>query len=372
MKFVVSRDVILSELNTLSGAISTNSVLPILEDFLFDIQGNDLMISASDLETAMTSRIKIDSTDSGKVAIPARILLDTLKALPDQPLEFNINDNNLAIEIITQNGHYKLTGEDGDEFPQTPSAEDTMEISVEPALLHRAITNTLFAVGTDDLRPAMSGVFFSTDQNGTNFVATDAHKLVKFSSGNVTSSQFSSFILPKKALGLVKNALAKTNEEVHISFNEKNAFFRFGQLQLSCRLIDARFPDYNNVIPRNNELDLTINRSNFYNALRRIAIYSSKSTYQVVLKLSQDTLELSAEDIDFSNAASETLFCEYQGEPMDIAFNAKFLLEILSVLDSEEITLKLSTPTRAGIIVPTEMNENEDILMLIMPIMMNV
>lgn len=371
MKFTVSTQSILNELNTLSGAISSNSVLPILEDFLFELNDNILTISASDLETSMSSGMEVEASEGGKIAIPAKILLDTLKALPDQPLDFDIDEESYSVAITSQTGHYKLVGENCDDFPEIPEAKEVSEVTMGADILLNAISKTLFAVSNDELRPAMTGVFVSIDQSGTIFVATDAHKLVRYNNSSTTHSEFSSFIVPRKAMSLLKNALIKAEENVTISYNSTNAFFNFGRTHLICRLIDSKFPDYNAVIPKDNNNYLTIGRIEFQNALRRISIYASKTTYQVVLGIDSEELTLSAQDVDFSNEAKETINCQYDGEPMNIAFNAKFLVEILGVLDTDEIIMQLSTPSRAGLIVPAEQNENEDLIMLVMPIMMN-
>ncbi len=371
MKFNVSTAAISAELSTLSGAISNNSILPILEDFLFSLHHHELRIAASDLETSMSTSLQVEGIKDGKVAIPAKILLDTLKALPDQPLEFDIDDDTYAVTIQSQTGKYKLAGENGNDFPLIPENKERQAIEMPAAILLNAINKTIFAVSSDELRPAMTGVLVSIDQEGTNFVATDAHKLVKYSHKAVNSSQFSNFIVPRKAMNLLKGALAKAEGIVNISYNNTNAFFTIGNTLLVCRLIDARFPDYNAVIPRDNGNMLTLPRGEFQNALRRLSIYSSKTTYQVILDIQPDEVILSAQDADFANEANERMQAQYEGNPMRIAFNARFLLEMLNVLGTDDVLIKLSTPSRAGLIEPVEQQENEEVTMLVMPIMMN-
>ncbi len=370
MRFVVSSAQLLKNLQKISGVISTNTVLPILEDFLFDIQKNSLTITATDLDTTMSVSMDIESKESFKVAIPARILLDSLKALPEQPITIAVDETTNGIEITTDNGKYKLSGENSADFPKEPVADGVEEVKLASSILNKGVTKTLFAVSNDELRPAMTGVFFQLDSNGITFVATDAHKLLKYNQGDVKGAT-ASFIVPKKALNLLKAVVPNNETEVSVQFNKSNAFFSFDNIQLICRLIDAKYPDYNAVIPKENPNLLTISKDDFYASLRRTSIFSNKTTHQVVLKMAGSELTVSAQDLDFSNEASEKLSCDYQGNPMEIGFNAKFLLEMLGALDSSEINIELSTPNRAGIIRPMEKDENEDLLMLVMPVMLN-
>lgn len=370
MRFVVSSAQLLKNLQKISGVISTNTVLPILEDFLFDIQKNSLTITATDLDTTMSVSMDIESKENFKVAIPARILLDSLKALPEQPITIAVDETTNGIEMTTDNGKYKLSGENSADFPKEPVADGVEEVKLASSILNKGVTKTLFAVSNDELRPAMTGVFFQLDSNGITFVATDAHKLVKYNQGDVKGGN-ASFIVPKKALNLLKAVVPNNDTEVSVQFNKSNAFFSFDNIQLICRLIDAKYPDYNAVIPKENPNLLTISKDDFYASLRRTSIFSNKTTHQVVLKMAGSELTVSAQDLDFSNEASEKLSCDYQGNPMEIGFNAKFLLEMLGALDSNEINIELSTPNRAGIIRPMEKEENEDLLMLVMPVMLN-
>lgn len=371
MKFVASTTGLLKQLQQISGVIGSSSVLPILENFLFEIKDGVLTVYATDLETSMSTTLQIEAKQDGRVAIPAKILLDTLKTLPEQPLTFTVNEDNYGIEITSENGKYKLAGENGDDFPKIPVAEDVTSLHMPAEVLANAITKTLFAVSNDELRPAMTGVFVQLDNEGTTFVATDAHKLVRYKRTDAVSESASSFIIPKKALNLLKSTLPADNTTVDISYNNSNAFFNFNNLKLICRLIDARYPDYNAVIPTNNTSRLTIGRTDLLNSLRRIAIYSNKTTNQVILKITGSELQISAQDLDFSNEANERLNCTYEGADIEIGFNAKFLIEILNVQESDDVIFELSGPTRAGIILPGEKDDNEDILMLVMPVMLN-
>jgi DNA polymerase-3 subunit beta len=371
MKFIVSTTSLLKSLQVISGVINSSSVLPILEDFLFEIKDGKLMIFATDLETSMSTEVRVESKDSGKIAIPAKILLDTLKTLAEQPLTFKVDGKTFGVEITSETGKYKLSGENPDDFPKIPQAEGVTEVNISASLLSRAVAETLFAVSNDDLRPAMTGVLLQVSPEGTTFVSTDAHKLVRLRREDVKASKASQFILPKKALGLLKNGLPISETAVNISYNKSNAFFSFENTKLICRLIDANYPDYNAVIPTNNPNKLTVNRLEFQNALRRISIYSNKTTYQVILSIAGSELKISAQDLDFSNEANERLTCNYEGADMDIAFNARFLIEMLGVLTSNDIEIELSTPTRAGVLRPVEKQEGEDLLMLVMPVMIN-
>lgn len=370
MRFVVSSSQLLKNLQKIGGVISTNTVLPILEDFLFDIDKNNLSITATDLDTTMSVSMEVESKEVFKIAIPARILLDSLKALAEQPITIAVDETTNGIEITTDNGKYKLSGENSADFPKEPTAEDVEEVKLAASILNKGVSKTLFAVSNDELRPAMTGVFFQLDENGITFVATDAHKLVKFNRKDVTGGN-TSFIIPKKALNVLKAVVPNNDTEVLVQFNNSNAFFTFDNIQLICRLINAKYPDYNAVIPKENPNLLTVQKDDFFSSLRRTAIFSNKTTHQVVLKMGGSELTVSAQDLDFSNEASEKLVCEYQGNPMEIGFNAKFLLEMLGALDYSDINIELSTPNRAGIIRPVEKDENEDLLMLVMPVMLN-
>lgn len=370
MKFTVSSTDFFKQLQIASGAISPNPVLPVLEDFLFEAYGGNLMIASTNLETSIITNLEVQIDEEGKIAVPAKILLDTLKALPDQPIQFYVNEETRAIEITSAYGKYKLAGDAPDDFPEIPEDKDTHKINIPGSGLGNAISKTLFATSNDELRLAMTGVYFHVDYNKIIFVATDAHKLVKYTIGDITSEVSQSFIVPKKGLTLVKNALG-SDDAVDISFNTKNVFFNFENTMIVCRLVDAKYPDYNAVIPVDNNQLLQLGRTDFQSSLKRIAIYSNKTTNQVVLNLTDGSLTVSAQDLDFSNEATEQLPCTYGGEPMTIGFNAKFLIEMLGVLDSDDIQIRLSSPNKAGILVPDQEKTNEDILMLVMPVMMS-
>ncbi|TNE61666.1 MAG: DNA polymerase III subunit beta [Bacteroidetes bacterium] len=371
MKFSVSSSELLKQLQVANGAIGSNPVLPILEDYLFKIENKKLTITATDLETSISTTIEVLSDDDFAVAVPAKILLETLKALPQQPVTFSIDESNNGIEITSSYGKYKLAGEKGEDFPSVPEAESVDTVKISSDYLLEAINKTIFATSNDELRPAMTGVYFQVDFNKLTCVATDAHKLVKISTHQLAGEVATSFIVPKKALNLLKNALP-ASDTVAISFNKANAFFTFGDVSLVCRLIDARYPDYNAVIPVDNPNQMAVNRADFQNSLKRIAIYANKTTNQVVLDVSDKSLTISAQDLDFSNEATEQMSCTFDGEPLRIAFNAKFLVEMLAALDSEEVKMEFSTPSRAGILTPVEEGDNNrEILMLVMPVMLN-
>jgi DNA polymerase-3 subunit beta len=370
MKFIVSSSALLKQLQHIAGVINANTVLPILEDFLFEVEKNKLTVVATDLETVMRVQLDIEAKDNGKVCIPARILMDSLKNIPDQPLTFNI-DKNFGVEITSDNGKYKVMGENPDNFPKEPAADETTSFTATASALITAINKTLFAVSNDDLRPAMTGVFFELDKKGMQTVATDAHRLVKYKRTDIKCPKSDSFIVPKKPLGLLKTALPANNDEITLSYNSNHFFVKHGSIQMSCRLIDARFPDYKVVIPTDNPYKLTVNKNDFQGALRRVAIFSNKSTNQVTLNIAGSELELTGQDVDFSNEGDERMKCRYDGEDLMIAFNAKFLIEMLNAADSEEVVIELSTPTKAGILKPGEKEDDEELLMLVMPLMLN-
>lgn len=370
MKFIVSSSVLLKQLQQINGVIQANNVLPILEDFLFEIDKNTLTVTATDLETVMRVKLDVEAKDSGKVCVPAKILMDSLKNLPDQPLTFNI-DKNYGIELTSDSGKYKVMGENPDNFPKEPSTDDTNSFTMTSTALVTAINKTLFAVSTDDLRPAMTGVFFELSKDGLQTVATDAHRLVKYKRTDVSCPKADSFIVPKKPLNLLKSALPDNEDEITINYNSNHLFVVHGTTQMSCRLIDARFPDYKVVIPADNPYKMTVSKADFQQALRRVSIFSNKSTNQVALTINGSQLQLAAQDIDFSFEGNERMPCQYNGQDLQIAFNAKFLIEMLNAADTQEVVMELSTPTKAGIIKPTEMGDGEELLMLVMPLMLN-
>ena len=370
MKFIVSSSSLSKHLQQISGIISSNTVLPILEDFLFEIEDKKLSIVATDLETVMRVQTSVESKEDGKICIPAKTLLDWLKNIPEQPLTFNI-DKNFGVEITSDNGKYKLMGETADNFPKEPEPDDTTKFTMVSSALLTAINKTLFAVSNDDLRPAMTGVFFELQKDAIQFVATDAHRLIRYKRTDVQVPKTDSFIVPKKPLTLLKNSLPDNDDEISISYNSNHLFVQHHEIQMVCRLIDARFPDYKVVIPQDNPYNLTVNKTDFQNALRRVSVFSNKSTNQVALSISGSELQLAAQDIDFSFEGNERMNCSFDGKDMQIAFNAKFLIEILNAADTQDIKMELSTPTKAGIIKPTEQTDKEDLLMLIMPLMLN-
>jgi DNA polymerase-3 subunit beta len=372
MKFIVSSTSLLKQLQAISGVLSSSNALPILDNFLFDIDKNQLKISASDLETTMSTVIAIESKDSGAIAVPAKLLLETLKTFADQPLTFNIDDQKFGIEIVSDYGKYKLTGHNGNEFPKLPSIEAASSLDLDASVLGAAITKTLFATGNDDLRPVMSGVFCQLGTESITFVATDAHKLVRYRRSDAKAEGESSFIIPKKPLNLLKNTLASVSGNVKIEYNKTNAFFSFENTNLICRLIDGKYPNYEAVIPKENPNKLTVDRVSFLSSIKRVSIFSNKTTHQVRLKIAGSELSISAEDLDFANEASERLTCQYAGEDMEIGFNSKFLAEMLTNLNCENVNLEMSAPNRAGILLPAEKeNASEDVLMLVMPVMLN-
>ena len=370
MKFIVSSSQLLKQLQVLGGVINSNNTLPILDNFLFEVSENQLKISASDLETTMSAVVTIESDTSGSIAISARLLLDTLKTFPDQPLTFKTEGDSI-IEISSDQGKYDMAYFGGDEFPKSVSLPSPSKTIIPSNILATAISKTIFAAGNDDLRPVMSGVFFQFSSQNLTFVATDAHKLVKYTRTDVTADKTAEFIMPKKPLNLLKGVLSG-EEDVTIEYNDANAKFTFENFVLICRLIDGKYPNYEAVIPKENPNKLTVDRASFQNSVRRVSIFSSKTTHQIRLKMAGTELNISAEDLDFSNKADERLSCDYQGDDMQIGFNSRFLSEMLSNLTSSEVLIEMSLPNRAGILTPIDgTDEGEKITMLVMPVMLN-
>lgn len=371
MKFIVSSTYLLKQLQILGGVINNSNTLPILDNFLFELDNTKLTVSASDLETTMSATLDVESDSEGSIALPARLLLDTLKTFPEQPLTFVVEENN-TVEISSDHGKYALAYANGDEFPNTVSLENPNTTVIEGDILATAISKTIFAAGNDDLRPVMSGVFFQFSNESLTFVATDAHKLVKYTRSDVKADQTAEFIMPKKPLTLLKGILAGNDENVTIEYNESNACFKFENTVLVCRLIDGKYPNYEAVIPKENPNKLSIARNQFLNSVRRVSIFSNKTTHQIRLKIAGAELNISAEDIDYSNKAEERLTCDYQGDDLQIGFNSRFLTEMLNNLSSDEVQLEMSLPNRAGILTPIDgLDEGETITMLVMPVMLN-
>lgn len=375
MKFVVSSTELLSHLTVVSRVISSKNTLPILDNFLFNLKGNDLEITASDLETTLTTRIKLENvTDDGQVAIPYRILVDTLKEFPEQPLTFDINKSNQAIKVSTDTGEFNIVGQPAEDFPIKASIKSESKVSLQlpAASLLSGISKTIFATADDEMRPVMNGILLELSDESLTFVASDAHKLVRYKRLDVKPQQHASFILPKKPASLLKAILGKDGADVTIEFDDKNALFTMENYNLVCRLVEGVYPNYNSVIPTSNPNSMTIDRLDFYNSLRRVAPFTNQASNLVKLTLKGNQLVVSAQDLDFSISAFERINCQYDGEDMEIGFKSVFLIEILANISATDIILSLSDPSRAGLLFPAVAdNENEDVLMLLMPMMVS-
>ena len=373
MNFIVSSSYLLKNLSSISGVITSNPVVPILENVLFEIENGNLLITASDLQTSVMVELQVESKENGSVAIPAKILIDTLKNLPEQPVTFSIDENNYNIEINSDNGRYKLAGENSADFPKVPEISDGYSFTVNANTLALAIGNTIFSTSTDELRPAMTGVFFRLSSTSCTFVSTDGHRLVKYIRTDISGDEVDhDMIIPRKSLNLLKTIIPSDDKnDINIEFNASNAFFSNDNIKLVCRLIDERYPDYENVIPSDNSNSIEVDKSEILSSLKRISIYANKTTNQVRLKVSGSEILISAEDLDFSNEANERISCEHDGDDIEIGFNAKFLIEILSNIHSDKVIFKLSEPNRAGLVLPEDIEDDEDLTMLVMPVMLN-
>lgn len=375
MKFVVSSTELLSHLSVVSRVISSKNTLPILDNFLFNLNGNDLEITASDLETTLTTTIKLENvTNDGQVAIPYRILVDTLKEFPEQPLTFDVNQDTLAIKLVSDNGEFNIVGQPAEDFPAKAVVDEAekMTVKVPAVALLNGITKTIFATADDEMRPVMNGILLEFSAEALTFVASDAHKLVRYKRLDVQADQEKSFILPKKPAGLLKNILGKGNAEVLVEFDSKNAQFTLDQYTLVCRLVEGVYPNYNSVIPDNNPNKVTIDRLDFYNSLRRVAPFTNQASNLVKLSLKGNQIVVSAQDLDFSISAHENLHCQYDGDDMEIGFKSVFLIEILANISASDVILSLSDPSRAGLLFPAvNDNSEEDVLMLLMPMMVS-
>lgn len=372
MKFNVSSTKLFAQLQTVSRVIAPKSTLPILEKILFDLNGNTLVLTASDGETTIRTSVEVENAEgAGKVASSAKLLVDTLKEFPEQPLSFTIDDANYSITMVSPNGTYSFIGTNGDEYPEMQAIEaDCHQLTLNAGVLLSAITKTLPFTANDELRPVMNGIFFDITTEGITFVATDAHRLVRYTNQTAVGSEAECFILPKKPATLLKNILAKDETPVTVSFGQKNARFEWEGAAIVTRLIDGRYPNYKTVIPQNNTNIVVVDRQTLINACRRVAVFANTGTALLRLCLSENQIKISAQDIDLSTSAEETIACEYTGMPMAIGFKAPFLIEILGTIDSTDVKLQLSDPARAGLLLPTEQAENEDLLLLLMPMLL--
>jgi DNA polymerase III subunit beta len=375
MKFVVSSLELLGHLQAISRVISSKNTLPILDNFLFNLSGNDLEITASDLESTLITRMKLENTDGdGTIALPARILLDTLKEFSVQPLTFDINMETMAVVISSENGKFNVVGQNGIDFPALPSIKKDKKFVfvINADILLSGISKTLFATADDELRPVMGGIFVEASTDKITFVASDAHKLVRYQRTDANADDSSSFILPKKPASLLKNILPREEGPVTVEFDDKNAFFILSNYKVVCRLVEGNYPNYNSVIPKNNPRKITIDRVEFFNTLKRVSVFSNQASNLVKLQLKGNQVMVSAQDIDFSISAYERIKCQYEGDEIEIGFKSVFLLEILSNIGSQDVMIELADPTRAGLFLPviTE-NKAEDLLMLLMPMMIN-
>ncbi len=371
MKFIVNSTILLKHLSMIDGVVVSKPIIPILNNFLFDIQNGNLTISSTDLETTMTTSIKVDAKEDVSIAVPSKTTIELLKSLPDQPLAFSINAEKGFMEVKYSTGKFKLSIQKGDEFPRTPELEKTKSFSMGSAVLQKAIAKTVFATSNDELRLNLTGVYMQLFESSITFVATDANRLVRYTRNDVKPGVEDNFIMPKKALNLLKNSLPSDESEVSISFNKSNAFFSFGDFNLICRLIDEKYPDYKAVIPTENPNKLLIDTNEFNMAVRRISITSNKTTYQIRLKFAGSEVTISSEDIDYENEAQEKISCTYEGEDLEIGFNSKYLSEMLSSIGSSNVKLEMSQSNRAGVMAPDVVDEGEEILMLVMPMMLN-
>lgn len=376
MNFVVSSTELLSHLQAVSRVISSKNTLPILDNYLFQLKKKELTVTASDLETTLITKINLDNADgNGNIAIEAKRLNDILKEFPEQPLTFNIDSETLNVDILSENGKFSVKGQSGDEFPQLPNlnTENISKISVSSEVLNGGINKAIFATADDELRPVMNGIYMELSGEYLSFVASDAHKLVRYRRLDAKSEVESAFILPKKPASLLKNILGKVNEDVVVEFDEKNAFFTMSDYKLVCRLVEGRYPNYNSVIPTKNPNKLIVDRVELYNSIKRVSVFSNQASNLIKLKITGNQLTISAQDIDFSISGTERINCQYEGDDMEIGFKSVFLLEILSNLSSTEVVVELSDPSRAGIMLPLDNdNKDEDVLMLLMPMMINV
>lgn len=373
MKFIISSTVLSSRLQAISRVVNSKNSLPILDCFLFELMDGTLSVTASDGETTMIATVEVNESDvDDSFAVTAKTLLDALKEIPEQPLTFEVNTDTLEVTVHYQNGKYSLMGQSAVEFPKSSLlSEDAVRLEMDAQVLLKGINRAVFATADDELRPVMNGVYFDITTEDITLVASDGHKLVRSKTFSAKGNDRAAFILPKKPAFLLKNLLPKEMGMVNVEFDNHNAAFTMENFQLVCRLIEGRYPNYNSVIPQNNPYKVTIDRVSLIGVLRRVSIFSSQASSLIKLRLQENQIQVSAQDIDFSTSAEETIACQYDGKPMSIGFKATFLLDILNNITSEEVIIELTDPSRAGVITPVEQEEQEDLLMLLMPMMLS-
>ena len=372
MKFIVSSTGLFSRLQAISRVINSKNSLPILDCFLLELTDGTLSITASDSETTLSTFIEANEYDTdGRFAVNSKTILEALKEIPEQPLTFEVSES-MEIVVKYQNGKYSLMGQNADEYPQSANlGSNAVHVSLGVEVLMNGINRSLFATADDELRPVMNGIYFDITTEDITFVASDGHKLVRNKTYKARGNEKAAFILPKKPATLLKNLLPKETGDVQIDFDDRNAMFTLENYSMTCRLIEGRYPNYNSVIPQNNPHRATIDRAAFVSALKRVSVFSSAASSLIKLRLDMNTIQISGQDIDFSTSAEETLMCQYEGNQMSIGFKSTFLIDILNNISSQEVVMELADPSRAGVIVPVEQNEDEDLLMLLMPMMLN-
>lgn len=373
MKFTLSSTALSNKLFALAKVINSKNSLPVLADFVFKTEGNVLFITTSDGENTMSTTLELSECDANdSFAIENHNLLEAVKGFSEQPLTFDVDNNSKNVKIIYQNGQFSLPIDEADNFPKPQTVSDMApSISLSSALLAENITRSVFATAQDELRPVMNGIYFCISSEGLVVVATDGHKLVRNRIFDIKSEQESSFILPKKPALLLKNMLAKDDSIVSMKFDNANAEVVFGDTRLVCRLIEGRYPNYKSVIPQNNPNTMTIDRDTLLGALKRVQPFANDTSKLVRFRIDSHVLQLEAEDFDFSKTATERMSCEYDGTPMSIGFKGNSFIEVLNNIEESEVALKLSDPSRAGIVVPSVQQENQDLLMLLMPMLLN-
>ena len=373
MKFIISSSALFNRLQSIGRVINSKNTLPILDCFLFEIQDNTLTITASDSETTLITSVELVESDNAmRFCINAKTIQDSMKEIAEQPLAFDVNPDNMEITATYQNGHFSIVGQSADEYPEMNISQDGMnELVIPSETVLNGINRCLFATADDDLRPVMNGVYFDLQQDGLTFVSTDGHKLVRNKNYNIKGEVQAAFILPKKPATILKNLLPKEAGDIVLKFDERYAFISMESSRLICRLIEGRYPNYNSVIPQNNPYKVTVDRLTLLSALKRVLIFSNQSSALIKLHLENNQLTVSGQDIDYSTSAEENVPCEYGETPMNIGFKGTFLVDILNNISGENVIIELADPSRAGVLVPAEQEKDEDLLMLLMPMMLN-
>jgi len=369
MRFNVHGKTLQQQIAAVSKVINAKNALSILDNFLLEVKEGALYITGSDQETVMTAKLEITNLENdGRIAVNAKRLMEVVKEVSNFPISFVVDDAQGSIDLQFPGGHFEFMGVDAAEYPQSFDTDElTVEMTVPAQVIQKGLDYTLFAISTETIRPMMTGVYWDFHENDITFVGSDTHKLVRYINSEYKPNRETSFILPGKPAGILRSLINKDTETVIIRKDEKSAIFTFGDFRLGCRFVKGAYPNYNRVIPVDNPNELTVDRQVLLSAMRRVSLFASKASSLVKMTMDNNSLNLDSQDLDYSTKANETVICSYDGNPLSIGFNAVYMVEVLNNLPGDNIVVKLSDPGRPGLFMPFEQKENEEVVMLQMP-----